>query len=198
MSNTRASVTTLLQPYIEQNDGTLDYHGLHGFLTALTIRPAGLSEQDRNEQIFDEPISLPDATARELNRLIAAMQTDIDRGFNNEEEGFTLSCEAELEDHDDEALARWCTGFMVAHFVNEQDWFVSDEQEVCELLLPVMLASGLFDDEPEFQQMRKDGKLTEDMCSQIPEVLMELYLMFNAPEEKKGQEKKGVSASRRH
>lgn len=185
MSNTRASVTALLQPFTEQNDGTLDYHGLHGFLTALTIRPAELTEQERNEHIFDGAVTLPDATARELNQLIAHMQTTIDRGFNDEDEGFTLSCEAELEDHDDDALASWCTGFMVAHFINEQDWFVADEQEVCELLLPVMLASGLFDDEPEFQEMLKDDRLTDDMCSQIPEVLMELYLMFNAPEEKK-------------
>ena len=185
MSNTRASVAALLQPLTEQNDGTLDYHGLHGFLTALTIRPVELTEQERNEHIFDGAVTLPDATARELNQLIATMQTTIDRGFNDEEEGFALSCEAELEDHDDDALANWCTGFMVAHFINEQDWFVADEQDVCELLLPVMLASGLFDDEPEFQEMRKDNKLTEDMCSQIPEVLMELYLMFNAPEEKK-------------
>ena len=185
MSNTRASVAALLQPFTEQNDGTLDYHGLHGFLTALTIRPVELTEQERNEHIFDGAVTLPDATARELNQLIATMQTTIDRGFNDEEEGFALSCEAELEDHDDDALANWCTGFMVAHFINEQDWFVADEQDVCELLLPVMLASGLFDDELEFQEMRKDDKLTEDMCSQIPEVLMELYLMFNAPEEKK-------------
>ncbi len=185
MSNTRASVTALLRPFAEQNDGTLDYHGLHGFLTALTIRPAELTEQERNEHIFDGAVTLPDATARELNQLIAHMQSTIDRGFNDEDEGFTLSCEAELEDHDDDALASWCTGFMVAHFINEQDWFVADEQEVCELLLPVMLASGLFDDEPEFQEMLKDDRLTEDMCSQIPEVLMELYLMFNAPEEKK-------------
>ncbi len=48
-----------------------------------------------------------------------------------------------------------------------------------------MLASGLFDDEQEFKDIRKDSKLTEDMCSQIPEVLTELYMIFNAPEEKK-------------
>ncbi len=186
MSNTRASVETLLQPFTEQHEGTLDYHGLHGFLTALTICPVKLTEQERNESIFDSETQLPKATTKELNELIAKMQTAIDRGFNDEDEGFSLSCEAEeLEDHDDEALANWCTGFMVAHFLNEDVWFSTNEQEVCELLLPIMLASGLFDDEQEFKDIRKDGKLTEDMCSQIPEVLMELYLIFNAPEEKK-------------
>ncbi len=185
MSNTRAAVEALLQPFTEKNEGTLDYHGLHGFLTALTICPTVLTEQERNENIFDSEAKLPVATAKELNQLIAHMQTTIDRGFNDEEEGFSLSCETELEDHDDDALANWCTGFMVAHFLNENAWFSTNEQEVCELLLPIMLASGLFDDEQEFKDIRKDSKLTEDMCSQIPEVLMELYLIFNAPEEKK-------------
>lgn len=186
MYNTRASVEALLQPFTEQNEGTLDYHGLHGLLTALTICPIDLTEQERNESIFDGEVELPAASANELNELIARMQTTIDRGFNDEDEGFSLSCESEgLEDHDDETLANWCTGFMAAHFLNEEAWFVSNEQEVCELLLPIMLASGLFDDEQEFQDIRRDSKLTEDMCSQIPEVLMELYLIFNAPEEKK-------------
>ncbi|WP_067522320.1 YecA family protein [Endozoicomonas ascidiicola] len=185
MPNTRASLEAFLQPFSEKNEGTLDYHGLHGFLTALTICPTDLTEHERNESVFDQKVDLPSEQAKELNRLIQKVQTTIDRGFNDEEEGFFLSCEAELEDHDDDALANWCTGFMVAHFLNEDAWFVSNEQEVCELLLPIMLASGLFDDEQEFKDIRKNEELVEDMCSQIPEVLMELYLVFNAPEEKK-------------
>ena len=185
MSTTRASLEALLHPFTEKNEGTLDYHGLHGFLTALIICPASLTEEERNENIFDSEIPLPEATSKDFNQLIIKVQTAIDRGFNDEEEGFSLSCEAELDDHDDEALANWCTGFIVAHFLNEEVWFAINEQEVCELLLPIMLASGLFDDGQEFKDIRKDSKLTEDMCSQIPEVLMELYLIFNAPEEKK-------------
>ncbi|WBA80318.1 YecA family protein [Endozoicomonas sp. GU-1] len=143
MSNTRASVEALLQPFTQQNEGTLDYHGLHGFLTALTICPIDLTEQVRNESIFDGEVELPAASANELNELIARMQTTIDRGFNDEDEGFSLSCESdELEDHDDEALANWCIGFMVAHFLDEDVWFGTNEQEVCELLLPIMLASA--------------------------------------------------------
>ncbi|WP_257265291.1 YecA family protein [Endozoicomonas sp. ONNA2] len=187
MSNIRASVEALLQRVTEPSEtGALDYHGLHGFLTALTICPPDLTEQVRNESIFDGVVELSAASANELNELIGKMQTAIDRGFNDEDKGFSLSCEsAGLEDHDDEALANWCTGFMMAHFLNEDAWFEANEQEVCELLLPIMLASGLFDEEQEFQAIRRDSQLTEDMCSQIPEVLMELYLIINAPEEKK-------------
>ncbi len=183
MSNIRASIEALLQA--SPHEGTLDYHGLHGFLTALAVCPAKLTEKQRNDVIFDGDINFPPATATQWNQLIGKMQTAIDRGFNDEEEGFVLSCEEDIEDAEDEALFNWCTGFMVAHFLNEEAWFISHEQEVCELLLPVMLASGLFDDEPEFQEIRKDNTLCEDMFSQIGQVLMELYLIFNAPEEKK-------------
>lgn len=197
MSNTRTSMEALLQHLTKQNEGTLDYHGIHGFLTALTICPEELTEQVRNERIFDGELQLPKDTANELNELIAKMQTAIDRGFNNENEGFSLSCESEeLENYDNEALANWCTGFMVAHFLNEEAWFEANEQEVGELLLPILLASSLFDDEQEFKDIRKDSQLTEDMCSQIPEVLMELYLIFNSPEEKKHQPGKRRSQSR--
>lgn len=72
---------------------------------------------------------------------------------------------------------------MEGHFLNEKQWFAEHEQEVCELMLPVMLASGLFDDEPEFEEILEDEDLTENMTAQIPEVLMALYLLFNFPEE---------------
>lgn len=182
MSNIPALVETLLNA--SPHEGTLDYHGLHGFLTAQAICPAKLTEKQRNESIFDGDVNFPPATSVQWEQLIDNIEAAIDRGFNDEDEGFVLSCEAVM-DGADEALSNWCTGFMVAHFLNEETWFINNEQEVCELLLPIMLASGLFDEEPEFKEIRKNNGLTEDMFSQIPEVLMELFLMFNAPEEKK-------------
>ena len=184
MLELQSSLDALLEKY-SPDEGTLDYHGVHGFLTAMTICPVEVNQQQVFEAIFDGEVKLPEADAEQLDQYLALIMTDIDRGFNDEEEGFSLSCEADLDSHDDDSLANWCIGFMVAHFLDEDLWFTRDEQEVCELLLPIMLASGLFDDEDEFKEIRKDTQLTEDMCSQIPEVLMELYLMFNSPEEKK-------------
>lgn len=177
----------LLGSYLDEHEGALDFHGLHGFLTALTIMPTAMTPAERNEHLFDaEGIELPNSVESEFATLISNMQTQIDRGFHDEENGFTLSCEAEIEDAQDDVIANWATGFMVAHFINEDAWFAAHEQEVFELLLPIMLASGLFDDEEEFITIRKDEELVENMVAQIPEVLMELYLLFNAPEEKKG------------
>ena len=184
MLELQSSLDALLDKY-SPDEGTLDFHGVHGFLTAMTICPFEASQQEVFEAIFDGEVKLPEADAEQLDQYLALILTDIDRGFNDEDEGFSLSCEADLDSHDDDSLANWCIGFMVAHFLDEDLWFTRDEQEVCELLLPIMLASGLFDEEKEFRDIRKDTQLSEDMCSQIPEVLMELYLMFNSPEEKK-------------
>lgn len=184
MLDLQSSLDALLDKY-SIDDGTLDFHGVHGFLTAMTICPVDAGQQEVFAAIFDGDISIPEADAERLDQYLALILTDIDRGFNDEDEGFTLSCEADLDSHNDDPLTNWCIGFMVAHFMDEKRWFAPNEQEVCELLLPIMLASGLFDDEQVFKDIRKDTQLTEDMCSQIPEVLMELYLMFNSPEEKK-------------
>lgn len=182
MQDIRSTLDQLLEKYAVEEAFTFD--AVHGFLTAQAICPSPLAEKERNEIIFDGEAKLSSEDANTLNQALASLKKIIDRDFNDEE-GFTLSCEAELGDLDDEALFDWCGGFMESHFLNEDQWFADHEQEVCELLLPVMLGSGLFDEEPEFAEILKDDALAEDMYSQIPEVLMELYLLFNSPEENK-------------
>ena len=172
MQNTRSTIEHLLTQYSKEEP--LNFHAVHGLMTALAICPAELTEAELNEILFDGPASLKQDDQKALNEALSVVSRDIDRQFN-EEEGFTLSCEDELDDPEDEALFDWCGGFMEGHFQNESQWFGEHEQEVCELMLPVMLASGLFDEEPEFEEILNNEELTEDMTSQIPEVLMELY-----------------------
>src|SRR5690606_30155152 len=44
--------------------------------------------------------------------------------------------------------------------------------------------SGLFEDQPEFAEIAKDEEMVQDMLDHIPDVLTQLYLLFQAPEEK--------------
>ena len=194
MQNVRSDIERLLSQY--SNDEPLNYHVVHGFMTALAICPVEFSQQALHDILFGGPAKLSSEDQQTLDHSLQSVARDIDRQFN-EEEGFTLSCEDELDDPEDEALFDWCGGFMEGHFLNEPQWFAENEQEVCELLLPVMLGSGLFDDEPEFQDILNNEALTEDMTSQIPEVLMELYLLFNSPEESSKPVNKTSSSSSR-
>lgn len=59
-------------------------------------------------------------------------------------------------------------------FLREAAWFENAEEEVSELLLPIMVVSGLFDDQPEFSDIAADAKLVDDMVEQIPELLTAL------------------------
>ena len=96
-----------------------------------------------------------------------------------------LPCELDLgEEPDDADLRGWCIGFMEGVFLREGAWFENAEDEVSELLLPIMVGSGLFEDQPEFAEMASNPDLMDEMIEQIPEILTALFLLFNAPEEK--------------
>jgi uncharacterized protein len=70
-------------------------------------------------------------------------------------------------------------------FMTEQYWFESEKEEVvAELLLPIMVASDLFDDE-EVVQIRESEKLTNSCIAQIPEVVTDLFLVLRTEPEKR-------------
>ncbi|HNJ87105.1 MAG TPA: UPF0149 family protein, partial [Agitococcus sp.] len=75
----------------------------------------------------------------------------------------------------------WCVGFMEGMFCNEEAWYAKNEDLVIELTLPIVSISGLIED-PELNKIRKNRKLLQQFAREIPEVLTELYLLFNAPQ----------------
>lgn len=153
---------------------------LYGFCTAMAICPVKCKQTQILESVFGEEAELSISDTDRFFQILGQLTSELDRSFN-EEEGIQQDINFP---EDTESLADWCTGFMTAHFLAEEQWFVRHEQEVSELLLPVMLASGLFDDEPDFLEMLRDEKLVDDMVTQIPEVLLELYLLFHTTDEK--------------
>ncbi len=163
------------------DEEALDFVATHGFLTALAISPEKVSEQQWMESLFNtEPKWQGDSEKQQVHQALQDLRTQIDREIN-EDEDLNIPCELELgKDPDESALRAWAFGFMEAVFLNEPAWFSDNEQEVSELLLPVMLASGLFDDEAEFREMLRDKALVDDMCLQIPDVMVELYLLMRA------------------
>ncbi|WP_139803985.1 YecA family protein, partial [Pseudomonas luteola] len=101
------------------------------------------------------------------------------------DEELELPCDLELgDDPDDSDLRGWCIGFMEGVFLREAVWFEQAEEEVSELLLPIMVGSGLFEEQAEFSDIAEDPELVDNMVSQIPEILTQLFLLCHAPEEK--------------
>ncbi len=165
-------------------ESALDLVGAHGLLCALNIAPEKVDESTWMTLIFDETPNWSSAEQQaEIENLLRKLNATIANDLYSDQEIF-LPCDLSLEtDSDDEIpeITLWAEAFMEGVFSNEEAWFSDDEESVAGLLLPIMVASDLFD-EGEVKEIRKDRALSEEMCDQIPEILIDLYLLFNATE----------------
>ena len=183
-----AEQLTRLQAFLdadELHDEALDYVAAHGYLTALSICSDPVPDREWIDALFaEEPHYSDDAQRAEIESTLIALKAHIARQLASDEE-FELPCELDLgDDPDDSDLRGWCIGFMEGVFLREAAWFETAEEEVSEMLLPIMVGSGLFEEEAEFSDIAADANLMDDMIVQIPEALTALYLLCNAPDEK--------------
>jgi uncharacterized protein len=168
------------------SEDALDVIGTHGLLCAVNISPTKVPEQEWLDLLFDsEPNWESDAQKTEIIGLLRKLNHTIGHDLYNDQETL-LPCELTLDtDEDDEEdtteLTIWAQSFMEGVFMREEDWFGDDEETVAGMLLPIMVASELFDD-PEILEIRQDRALSEEMAEQIPELLVDLYLYYHAPD----------------
>ncbi len=169
----------------ELHDEALDYVAAHGFLTALSICTEQASEREWIDALFAEPPHYrSDEERDDIEATLIQLKSHIARQLASDDEP-EIPCELDLGDEpDDSDLRGWCIGFMEGVFLREAAWFEDAEDEVSELLLPIMAVSGLFDDQPEFSDIARDRNMIDDMVEQIPELLTALFLLCNAPDEK--------------
>ncbi|WP_017937688.1 YecA family protein [Zestomonas thermotolerans] len=183
-----AEQLTRLQAFLdadELHEEALDYIATHGYLTALSICPEPVPEREWIDALFSEPPHYKDEVEREaIESTLMQLKAHIARQLASDDD-LVLPCELDLGDEpDDSDIRGWCIGFMEGVFLREATWFENAEDEVSELLLPIMVGSGLFDEQPEFADIARDQELANDMVAQIPEALTALFLLLNAPEEK--------------
>ncbi|WP_415881720.1 YecA family protein [Neptuniibacter sp. QD29_5] len=167
------------------SEDCLDLIGVHGLFSALNISPTPLDESTWMELVFDQtPNWESEAQEAEIMGLLKRLYSTIGGQLYSDGE-IELPCELSLdaeEDEDISPLAWWSQAFMEGVFTQEEEWFGSKKQEeVAEMLLPVMVASELFE-EDDINKIREDEKLCAEMCAQIPELLIDLYLYFHAPD----------------
>ena len=169
----------------ELHDEALAYIAAHGYLTALSICPEPVPAEEWIEALFAEsPRYRDEAEEADITAGLLQLKAQIERQLASDDD-MVLPCELDLgEEPDDSDLRGWCVGFMEGIFLREEVWFEDAEDEVSELLLPIMVASGLFDEQPDFAEIAKDLDLVDSMVDQIPEVLTALFLLCQAPEEK--------------
>lgn len=157
----------------------------HGFLTALSICPVSVPDNEWLSVIFEEtPNFSNEKEEKQILALLSRLFLDIQKELESEDE-FLIPCELEMGTGDElSELQEWATGFMEGVFMTEHHWFASEKEEViAELLLPVMVASDLFEDE-EVSQIRNSEKLTKSCIAQIPEIVTDLFLVLRTEPEK--------------
>lgn len=178
------------------SEESLDYPSLHGLLTAIAICPLAIDEAEWLETLFDgQPDYLNSAQQTRIESLLRRELQGI-RDELEHEEPPELPCDLSLDE--DSFLTIWCQGFMEGVFMREEIWFGSHEEEMAELLLPMMIASDLFEDDVELQTMRNDATLMQGLCAEIPDLLTDIYLLFRVPESSNKAPGKKSSTKNKH
>lgn len=158
----------------DQNEYGLDFAATHGFLSAIAVGP----HYDKwLEELFDSNQSkLP----KEIIVQIKLWLEDTRQKLANEE-GITFPFEVE-EAEVESSLGDWCVGFVDAMFLNEEAWFTPEfEEQLVDLTLPIMVFSGIDDEDPQMESFRRNGQLMDELAEEIPDNLNELYLMYHTP-----------------
>ncbi|TXR53596.1 YecA family protein [Reinekea thalattae] len=162
-----------------RSEDCFDIHGLHGYLTALHLCGEPLSDEWLNAAI-DQPLTdLPEAEAAVFAQsCVELSQTIAEELYSDDTISLTFEPSVDWQESDMQA---WCQGFMEVVFELPEQWQHPNEEQLALLLLPIETASGFFEEEADFQKLYQQPKLLQQMFSDIPEVLTDIYLLFNAP-----------------
>lgn len=166
-------------------EDALDLISAHGFLVALAVAPSEQPTAQWLEELFQgEPSYRNDAERDDIIHLLTLLQ---DNAMAVLEQGGLPELPFELTldglPAEETPIGDWCAGFMEGVFSDESAWFQDDEEAAATLLLPFMLLSGLFEDEPDMAEMAQDQANQESLVAQLPELVLDLYLHYRVPPE---------------
>ncbi len=163
----------------DRAEDCIDIQGLHGFLTALFLCGEPLSDEWLNTAIDQPLIDLSESEAEFFAQSCVALYEFIGEELYADED-MSLTFQPTVDRIDSE-MESWCQGFMEIVFELPEKWVHDEEEQLALLLLPIECASGLFEDEADFQKLYSQPDLLKQMFDQIPELLTDIYLLFNAP-----------------
>ncbi|WP_404473189.1 YecA family protein [Vreelandella venusta] len=166
-------------------EDALDLISAHGFLVALAVAPSEQPTAQWLEELFQgEPNYRDEAERNDIVHLLTLLRNNamavLEQGGLPE-----LPFELTLDGlpAEETPIGDWCAGFMEGVFSDESTWFQDDEEAAATLLLPFMLLSGLFEDEPDMAEMAQDQANQESLVAQLPELVLDLYLHYRVPPE---------------
>lgn len=165
----------------EANEYGLDSVATHGFLTASVVgkpMPNWLSLyfEGNDKQV---PAEVKTALTEWRESLITTLsqESPLELPFASDE----------AEDFSEESdIVAWTIGFVDAMYADENvDWFdnPATEEEVAELTLPMIILSGIEDEDPEIVAMRKNEDMLAELANTLEDNITELFLLFHTSDE---------------
>lgn len=171
-------------------DEALDLFAAHGLLVALAISTVAHEAPERHALVLDsEPEWDSEAQRQAVLTALDDMLENAVAIFENAsvpDLPFDIEFDPEeIESEETHPVRLWCAGFMEGVFLDESAWFGDREESAAELLLPFMALSELFDDEdPELAALGRDPSAATRLARQLPELTLDLFLLYRAPLEK--------------
>lgn len=175
----------LLDDFLHERAGpdALDLIGAHGFLVALAVAPRELPAANWIAELFHGTPEFDNEQEREtilgLLEQLRRNAIDVLETGGLPELPFELTLDGVPPE--ETPIGDWCAGFMEGVFLDEPAWFEGDEETTATLLLPFMLLSGLFNEEPDMAELSRDTQRLESLVGQLPELVLDLYLHFRVP-----------------
>ena len=160
----------------------LDSVATHGFLTATVI---GRPLPNWLDALFEGHVSeIPNNVVDGIQRWRDAItnelknETPIELPFG-EDAGDE---EVAVDFSEDSDIVAWSIGFVDAMYADDaEDWFANEDtaEDVAVLTLPMIVLSGIDDEDSELMQMRADQDKMAQMANSIEGNLTELFLLFH-------------------
>lgn len=149
----------------------------HGFLSASVV---GKPLPNWLHYFFEEN---DDKVADDIKAALSAWRDELIDTLKNEEPiELPFYDDEELDLSDDGDIVAWSIGFVDAMYASEtHDWFddADTEEDVADLTLPMVVLSGIADEDEELAAMRQDEDIMIDLVNSIEENLTQLYLLFH-------------------
>ncbi len=163
----------------DDNEFGLSSIATHGFLTATVV---GKPLESWLNVLFDGELA---SIAEETQLALIHWQQELMVQLKNEQP-------IELPFHDDAVdfstdsdMAEWAIGFIDAMYADSaEDWFADEDSEddVAMLTLPMIVLSGIDEDDETLQDLRSDEDMLAQMANNIEGNLTELFLLFHTEE----------------
>ncbi|WP_201586601.1 YecA/YgfB family protein [Psychrobacter jeotgali] len=166
----------------QESQYVLDSIATHGFLTATVVGPELPNWIDA---LFEGHVSeIPANVIDGIKRWRAAIESELKNETPIElpfgEDAGNEEVAVDFSDESD--IVAWSIGFVDAMYGDEaSDWFADEDtsEDVAVLTLPMIVLSGIDDEDPELAQMRQDNDKLAQMANSIEGNLTELFLLFH-------------------